>query len=284
MLVGMWLMWILALVVASGLVVGLASGDQPISRPWSPADPRRVPWAEVIRRYIWYVALALGAGILSGIVMIGAGGRLAMRILAATAGDEAQGRITEADEIVGVVSVDGTLGFVIFLGLLGGIVTGALFVLLHGLLPPGRWRGLTFGALLLVIGATRLDPLRPENPDFDIVGPGWLAVLVFVAMGLGYGLLLAALAGIYSRALPLISLRPKALVLYAPCLILIPGFLFLVPVVVGGVLALLLSRVPQEWTRDTDRIRVTGRIVLGLIAVVALPGFISGVVDIAGRT
>ena len=277
-------MWILALVVMIGLLVGLRWGGQPITRPWSPEEARRVPWPEVIRRYVWYVALALGAGIISGLVMMGAGGRLAMRILAVTAGAEAQGRITEADEIVGAITVDGTLGFILFVGLLGGIVSGAAFVLIHGLLPPGRWRGPTFGALLLLVGATRFDPLRPENPDFDIVGPGWFAVLVFVAMGLGYGLLLAALVGLYSRALPFIALRPKALVLYAPCLILIPGFFFLVPIVVGGVLALLLGRIYQDRALPADGIRVMGRIVLGLIAVVALPGFIGGVVDIAGRT
>ena len=37
-----------------------------------------------------------------------------MRLLAVTAGDAAQGRITEADQLVGAISVDGTMGFVIF--------------------------------------------------------------------------------------------------------------------------------------------------------------------------
>ena len=34
-------------------------------------------------------------------VAAGAGGRLVMRLLAVTAGDGAQGRITEADQVVG---------------------------------------------------------------------------------------------------------------------------------------------------------------------------------------
>jgi len=37
-----------------------------------------------------------------------------------TAGPEAQGRVTEADEVVGRISVDGTLGFVVFTGLFLG--------------------------------------------------------------------------------------------------------------------------------------------------------------------
>lgn len=52
---------------------------------------------QALRRYVWFVALALGAGIASGVVMMGAAGRLAMRLLAVTAGAEAQGRITEAE-------------------------------------------------------------------------------------------------------------------------------------------------------------------------------------------
>ena len=34
--------------------------------------------------------------------------------------------------------------------------------------------GSAFGAGLLVVLGTTIDPLRDENPDFDIVGPGWL--------------------------------------------------------------------------------------------------------------
>ncbi len=78
-----------------------------------------LPAWEVVRRYVWYLTIVAIAGVGPGLVMIGAGGRLAMRLLAVTASDAAQGRITEADQIVGTISVDDTMGFVIFLACSG---------------------------------------------------------------------------------------------------------------------------------------------------------------------
>jgi hypothetical protein len=62
-------------------------------------------------------------------------------------------------------------------------------------LPTGRAAGLTYGALLLVVAGTRLDPLRPGNPDFDLVGPGWVSVAAFATLVVFHGVLVAALAG-----------------------------------------------------------------------------------------
>ena len=70
-------------------------------------------------------------------VAAGAGGRLVMRLLAVTAGPGAQGRITEADQVVGRISVDGTLGFIIFAGLLFGAASGAAYLLLRRWPAPG---------------------------------------------------------------------------------------------------------------------------------------------------
>ncbi|MBW3641611.1 MAG: hypothetical protein KY447_01695, partial [Actinobacteria bacterium] len=93
-----------------------------------------------------------------------------MRLLAVTAGDAAQGRITEADEVVGTIDFGGTLGLYLFGGVFPGLLSGAVYVVFRPLLPSGGLGGVVFGLLHLVIAATRVDPLRPENPDFDIVG------------------------------------------------------------------------------------------------------------------
>src|SRR4029450_5525351 len=63
------------------------------------------------------------------------------------------------------------------------------------LAATGRAAGLTYGALLLVVAGTRLDPLRPGNPDFDLVGPGWVSVAAFATLVVFHGVLVAALAG-----------------------------------------------------------------------------------------
>jgi len=110
---------------------------------------------------------------------------------AATAGDAAQGRETEAEEIVGRITTGGSIGFIIFTGLFFGLATGALYLVIMRWLPPGRLGGLAYGLLLLSVAAPRIDPLRGDKPDFGIVGPGWVAVLVFSALVLVHGMLVA---------------------------------------------------------------------------------------------
>ena len=144
------------------------------------------------------VGVALAAGLAAGVLAAGAGGRLVMRLLAATS-SEAEGSVTEANEIVGRITVDGTVGFFVFVGLPAGFLSGALYALVGPLLPPGRVGGVALGVLLLVLVGTRLDPLRADNPDFLIVGPAWLAAIAFTALGVFQGMLVTALAARMSR-------------------------------------------------------------------------------------
>jgi len=278
--------------VACGLMLALGVagvvrwGGYRVERPWAGDDlaAERPSGVEILRRYLWWVDLAVIAGLPAGLLVVGPGGRLAMRLLAVTAGDGAQGRVTEAEEVVGHITVGGTIGFVIFAGLFGGLMTGGLFVLLHRWLPGGRWAGLALGGLLMIVAATRIEPLRADNPDFDIVGPGWLAVIAFSAVVVGVAMLVAALAGRLSRALPLLTRRRRSIVAYAPLLLLaLPG-----PVIVGvalvGALVVALSRSPVVTSALTSSTTtIVGHVVLAGVVLATLPGFASTVVDIARR-
>lgn len=237
------------------------------------------------RRFVWAATVAVVAGVGSGLLMAGPGGRLAMRLLAATAGDAAQGRLTEAEEVVGRITTDGTIGFIVFTSLSAGAALGALYMVVRRWLPKGRWSGLTFGMLLLLVVATRLDPLRGDNPDFDIVGPGWVAVLVFGALVVVHGMLVAALAAGYGRLLPLPSANLRSL---WPYLLLVPTLIFPLPVLVlvpVGLLVACASQVPAlVGAVQSRRGTVAGRAALGIAAAACLPGFVSTVTDLAGRT
>jgi hypothetical protein len=277
------------LLVLAGLVAVVRWGSLTVEPPPAPGlDPagqtKRPPVGLVVRRYLWYLTVAVASGVGAGLLAAGAGGRLVMRLLAVTAGVEAQGRITEAEEIVGRISVDGTLGFIVFTGLFFGLTSGVLYLLLHRWLPASWGSGLVYGALLLVVAGTRLEPLRPDNPDFDLVGPEWVSVAAFAALVMFHGALVAALAGRASRALPLLDARLRAVAAYAPLLLLVP----LVPVIpllilvgLGVVLASQIPTVVAAW--HDRRLVVIGRIVLALVALVALPGFTMAIVDILGR-
>jgi hypothetical protein len=139
------------------------------------------------------------------VLAAGAGGRLVMRLLAATSPD-VHGSLTEAGETIGEITVDGTFALFLFAGLPAGLLSGALYALVGPVLPRGRARGIVLGVLLLVLLATRIDPLRADSVDFLLLDPAWLAVLGFSALALFQGMLVAALAP--TKTAP----RPRVLV------------------------------------------------------------------------
>jgi hypothetical protein len=284
-------MWVIVgciVLVVVGLLAIVRWGGLAVQPPPAPPDDDTVPADRppvslVVRRYLWYLTLAISAGVGAGILAAGAGGRLAMRLLAVTAGPTAQGRITEADQVVGRISAEGTLGFIVFTGLFFGAASGAAYLLLRRWLPGGRTGGVAFGALLLILAGTRLEPLRPGNPDFDLVGPGWVSVAAFAALVLFHGMLLAALAGRLSRAVPLLALTPRAIIAHVPLLLLALGSVALVAAIVG-VAVVAASQVPAVAGVWRDRRLVTaGRVILSLVALAALPSFARAITDILGR-
>jgi hypothetical protein len=284
-------MWVIVgciVLVVVGLLAIVRWGGLAVQPPPAPPDDDTVPADRppvslVVRRYLWYLTLAISAGVGAGILAAGAGGRLAMRLLAVTAGPTAQGRITEADQVVGRISAEGTLGFIVFTGLFFGAASGAAYLLLRRWLPGGRTGGVAFGALLLILAGTRLEPLRPGNPDFDLVGPGWVSVAAFAALVLFHGMLLAALAGRLSRAVPLLALTPRAIIAHVPLLLLALGSVALVAAIVG-VAVVSASQVPAVAGVWRDRRLVTaGRVILSLVALAALPSFARAITDILGR-
>jgi hypothetical protein len=284
-IVGVCIVLVLAGLVAVVRWGGLAVEPPPGSGP-DTTDPTSAPPVDlVVRRYLWYLVVAMAAGATAGILAAGAGGRLVMRLLAVTAGADAQGRITEAEQIVGRITVDGTIGFMVFTGLFLGLPSAAGYLLLRRWLPAGRAAGLAYGALLLVVAGTCLEPLRRGNPDFDLVGPGWVAVLAFTALVVFHGALVAALAGRLSRAVPLLAAQPRVIAVYAPLLLLVlPGPTVALVLIIVGVAIVLVSRIPAMVAAWRSRsVVAVGRVGLAVAALVAFPGFASALVDILGR-
>ncbi|HEX2698630.1 MAG TPA: hypothetical protein VHM89_00295 [Acidimicrobiales bacterium] len=280
----MALMLACGLLLAAGVVGVVCWGGADVGLPPVEGPPGRSSPGLVARRYLWYLTLAVVSGLGSGVLVAGAGGRLAMRLLAATAGESAQGRLTEADEVVGRISAGGTITFVVFVALFFGTASGVVYLVIRRWLPRGRLGGLTYGAVLLVAAATRLDPLRADNPDFDLVGPGWLAVVVFGALVVVHGMLVAAVAGRYSQALPSPSRDRRSLARHAPLGLLLPAAPVVVLLAVAGALAVALSRLePLVAFLRSSRFVAGGRVALGIAGLVALPGSVSALIDIAGR-
>ena len=175
--------------------------------------------------WLGYLGVALAAGVTAGVLAAGAGGRLAMRLLAVTS-PQAEGSFTEAAEVVGDITAGGTAAFIVFAGLPAGIVSAALYAVVRPVLPPGRAGGAVLGLLLLLFAGTTIDPLRPDNLDFVLLGPDWLAVLTFTVLAIFQGLVVTAVG---ARLDPQVTLagRPRTLARVALAVIalaVLPGF------------------------------------------------------------
>lgn len=262
-------------------------GGLEITVPWAdPPDAGHDPdeaGPALPRRVLWWAGLVILTALVAGIPVAGAGGRLVMRLLAATSNDAAQGRVTEADEIVGRITFGGSFGFVIFAGVFSGVMASAGYFLVRRWLPAGRVGGLVLGAGFLLVGATRIEPLRADNPDFTLVGPAGVAVAAFGALVVLQGLVVVAVAGRLSRSLPVVARRPGAVAPYLPvALLALSGPPFLLGAIVAVVIA-AMSRRPHVVTRwRSSTVETLGRIALLAGVALAAPGAISAIGDIAG--
>ena len=172
-----------------------------------------------------------------------------------------------------------------FSGVFGGVVAGAGYLLVRRLLPR-RWvGGLVFGAGLLVVLGTTVDPLRADNRDFDVVGPGWLSILVFTTMALAFGLVLAAFMARLSRWLPLPSTERAVVLRYAPAALMAAiGFSVTTSLVLIGALVAAVTR----WkpvagaARSRTATRIAQFALLGLVMAFT-PNAVRSATDILGR-
>jgi hypothetical protein len=232
------------------------------------------------RALAWLAAVGLLTGLVVGVLVVGPAGRLAMRLLAATS-PEARGRTTEANEVVGEITLDGTLAFFVFVGVPFGLVVGLTYALTAFVLPRGMAGGAVFGVAALVIFGSTVDPLRSDNPDFEIIGPGWLSVTTFAVMAVLTGVLTAPIAGRIGAAMQ----RPRWwwAVWMAPVGLVAVASLTVAPValvaVLAGALVLVAALLVSAGSRESvwSRGRIAIQASLGVVVVVTVPGFVSAV-------
>jgi hypothetical protein len=147
--------------------------------------------ARRVVRFVRLVAVGLVAGAAAGFLAGGVGSRLAMRAVSLLAGPEHRGELTEAQAVVGEITVGGT-GFLLVAGTFLGLAGGLLYLAVRPWLP-GRavTRGLAFGVwLLLVLGWVVIDG---DNVDFRLFVPSAVSVGLFASLYLLFGLMTAPL-------------------------------------------------------------------------------------------
>ena len=151
-------------------------------------------------RHVTVVGLS---GLATGIVAGGLGSRIFMRIAGATGRDAAQGATTEAGFTVGEITLDGSVGLLIFVGIFMGILGALLYAVFRPWLAwAGRFRGVVFGVVLFAIGSASSDAMNPDNFDFRILGNGLLDVLLIGVLFLGFGIVIEELHRVLDRRMP----------------------------------------------------------------------------------
>ncbi|MGF9648686.1 hypothetical protein AAIH32_11960 [Pseudarthrobacter oxydans] len=233
--------------------------------------------AAAMRRFFWWANLWCFTALITGVLMTWPGGRLLMRVLAATSLDSAQGRLTEAQANVGFITLDGTLALLVFGGMPTAFVASLIYLTIHRWLPPGRLSGPLAGLLGIVVFGAGVEPFRTSNIDFTFIGPGWLSVLLFILLAVLTGAIVAAAAGWYSQRLPLFT--RGTLPAYLPLLTIIVFPPAAVLILLGALLVVAWPGVAAAGRNRTmsPRYLWAGRALLALAVLLALPAFVAAV-------
>jgi hypothetical protein len=148
----------------------------------------RRPAAERWRTVAARLSSAAAIGFLTGAIVGGVGGRIAMLVLRLTSDPSVRGLQSDDGFTIGVVSSE--TGFLVtataFLGVIGALV----YLVIRPWVPP-RLRPWTSGIVAGVVGGAVV--IGPEGIDFRLLSPIWLAVAMFIALPAAYGFVLAVL-------------------------------------------------------------------------------------------
>ena len=184
---------------ASGTVAPTILPNGHVEMARRPVDPSRrrvrlllVQLAAVLR----VIGVCVLAGMIAGGVVGGIGGRAAMRVSGYLFEREFPGLVVTTEssgEVVGRITLDGTLSLIIEMVLFYGLPGGLLYLLVAPWLPrTPALRGLAFGGVQLALAGAFV--ITSDNSDFRRLGSPVLNVAMFAAIIFGYGLAVAALA------------------------------------------------------------------------------------------
>jgi MFS family permease len=259
-------------------------GATPVTDATAAADPTQVeavlwPPGEVLRD----ITRGGLAGLVVGIVVAGLGGRIAMR-LAALYVPDASGSFTENGNRIGAITLDGSLGLIVFGGLFAGLFIGVLWVVVRPWLPARlSLRVVVAVPLAIGLGSSRL--IEGGSQDFAVLGHDPTAVGVLIVL---LGLVGVAVVGVdewLERRLPRISSsRDPGAAIYGGVTAL--GLVFLVPVaytflstrwqigaavLVAGLATLTWWIVRQRGTtRPPDWLRAIGTVAVAAATLIGL--------------
>jgi hypothetical protein len=229
------------------------------------------------------------AGVLTGALVGGLGGRVVMRA-AALVVPGSTGRFTENGNVIGDITLAGSLGLVAF-GLFAGLFIGAFWVAVAPWIPgTGVRRALATMPIALAMGGVGL--VEGDNSDFHVLHNNLLVVVLLLGLVAAAGFVVALVDDALDRRLPRVAGARRSVVVTYAVLAGI-GAVFTLPILAGGLFGGDLPRVAMGfallvtggatvawwWQRrdglaaPSDRLTLVAR--LGLVVVVVF-----GLVDL----
>ena len=157
------------------------------------------------------VVIGLLWGIAAGFLVGGIANRLVMRILALV-NEQNAGAMTGNGNLSGDITAGGTIGMIIFIGIVSGIIGGLAYVLIRRWLPGGALlKGLAFGLVLLCFSGFIV--FGSDNVDFALFGPKQLSIGLFALLFPLYGVVVSLIVERYDRYVPPLFTRSYVTVL-----------------------------------------------------------------------
>ena len=173
------------------------------------------------------LASGVTGGFVSGLLIGGVGGRVAMLVLRLTSDPALRGTETDDGFTIGVFSTQTLFLLAVTAGL--GILGGLFYLIVRGWIPEHR-RVVVMAVFFGLVGGAGL--IRTDGIDFKELSPLPLAVAMFVAIAIAYG---AVMAWLTERMLHPGSVMRRRRWAW------IAGLLPLVPANIVGILVLLLA-------------------------------------------
>lgn len=171
------------------------------------------------------------AGLLTGIVVAGLGGRIVMR-LAALIVPTSAGRFTENGNQIGDITLSGTFGLILVGGLFFGLFGATVWVVVSPWIPGAGVRRAIF-TMPIAVALTGMVLIQGTNPDFRILEHDGRVVAMLLALVALAGLSIALLDGWLDDRLPHAGAASRApIALYF--ILALAGGLLILPIVILG--------------------------------------------------
>jgi hypothetical protein len=210
------------------------------------ATPSDSSFERVGRGVVDELLLLVLAGIPTGVIVVGAGSRLAMLILRLTSHPRVNGMQSDDDFTIGRFTMGGTYNLLL-IGAAAGIIGAAAYQWVRPWLIGPRWfRYLTVGLASGAVVGSML--VHADGIDFRALTPTWLAIGLFVALPFLFAIAVAAVVDRLDRPGSFTRHGRARWIAGVLCVVLFPPTLLLL--VVAAIVLIVWVTVRQSWHHD----------------------------------